>query len=76
MKIYMHAKCHKIRFNLQYNFILQQEEYKNSIFVFFITIEFFIASLPITMTLSFMSEKEGLERRDKYAFGSWSWSNG
>lgn len=37
MKIYMHAKCHKIRFNLQYNFILQQqEEYKNSNFCIFL----------------------------------------
>lgn len=63
MKFYMHTKCHKIRFNLQYNFLLQQqEEYKNSNFVFFfITIEFSITSLPITMTLALMSEKEGLE---------------
>lgn len=67
----MHAKCHQIRFNLQHNFILQQqEEYKNSNFLyFFITIEFFITSLPITMTLALMSEKEELDRGDKYTFG-------
>lgn len=78
MKIYMHAKCHEIRFNLQYNFLLQQQdEYKNSNFcIFFITVEFSTKSLPIKITLALMSKKEGLERRAKCHFSSWNCSNG
>lgn len=58
-----------IKSDLIYSIILffnNKRDTRAAIFIFFITIEFFITSLPITMTLALMSEKEGLERRDKY----------